>query len=166
MNTGTLSADRKTYNKVLNINAWVSEVWQFLTIPELMNQWMMPDAELAIITEWKVGGPIFMRGHMNGKDFENRGTVLQFEPEKALQYTHLSSISRFPDRPENHAIIDFRLKPAGDQTTLELTLSNFPNESILKHLVFYWNVTLEVLKRTVEGQNKHLRSATKTDFFD
>lgn len=93
-----------------------------------------------------------MRGHMNGKDFENRGTVLQFEPEKALQYTHLSSISRLPDRPENHATIAFRLIPIGDQTTLELTLSNFHNESIQKHLVFYWNVTLEVLKRTVEGR--------------
>ena len=152
MKTGTLSADQKLFNKVIDIHTTTAEVWHFLTTPELMNQWMMPDAELNIITEWKVGGPIVIRGHLNGKDFENRGTVLQFEPEKALQYTHLSSISRLPDRPENRSIIDFRLKPVGDQTTLELTLSNFPNESILKHLTFYWNVTLEILKRTVEEQ--------------
>jgi uncharacterized protein YndB with AHSA1/START domain len=152
MKTGTLSVDRKIFSKVIDIHAPAAEVWHALTTPGLMNQWMMPDAKLEIVTVWKVGAPIFVRGHMNGKDFENKGTVLQVEPERELQYTHLSSISRLPDRPENYAVIDFRLVPVGEQTTLELRLSNFPNESILKHLTFYWNVTLEILKRMVEGQ--------------
>lgn len=152
MNPGNLSTDQKNFNKVIHINAPTSEVWHALTTPKLMNQWMMPDAELNIVTEWKVGGPIVIRGHMNGKDFENRGTVLKFEPEKVLQYTHLSSISRLPDRAESYSIIGFSLEPVENQTTLELTLSNFPNESIHKHLAFYWNVTLEILRRMLEEQ--------------
>jgi uncharacterized protein YndB with AHSA1/START domain len=153
MDFNTLSADQKTFNKMVHIHASPSGVWQSLTIPEQMNAWMMPDSKIDILTEWKVGGPIIMRGHMNGKDFENRGIVLKFEPESALRYTHLSSISRLADRPENHSIIDFKLNPAQDQTGLELTLSNFPNQSIYKHLAFYWNVTLEVLKRLVEQRD-------------
>jgi uncharacterized protein YndB with AHSA1/START domain len=150
MEFNTLPADGKTFHKVVHINASPSRVWQTLTILEQMNAWMMPDVKLDILTDWNVGAPIIMRGHMNGKDFENRGTVLIFEPETTLRYTHLSSISRLPDRPENYTVIDFRLTPAGDQTSLEHTSFNFPNESIYKHFAFYWNVTLEVLKRLIE----------------
>lgn len=139
-------------NKVIHINAPTSHVWHILTTPELMQKWMMSDVEINILTDWKVGGPIVIRGNMNGKNFENWGMVLQFEPEKTLRYSHLSSLSRLPDQPENYSIVEFRLRPMDHQTTLELTLTNFPTESIYQHLAFYWNVTLEILKRMIEEQ--------------
>ena len=151
-NSGILSTDRKVFNKVVIIHAPTSQVWQALTAPELMKKWMMPDLELNISTDWKLGSPMIIRGTMNGKAFENNGKVLQFEPEKILQYSHLSSISRLPDRPESYTLIEFRLQPTENQTTVTLTLSNFPTESIYQHLVFYWNVTLEVLKKMIEEQ--------------
>ena len=152
MNMGTLSADQKIFSKLVTIDAPASQVWQMLTTPELMKKWMMPDIEIDIITDWKVGSPILMRGHMNGKNFENKGTVLQFEPEKVLQYSHLSSISRLPDRPESYTIMEFRLQSNENQTSLTLTLRNFPTESIYKHLTFYWNVTLEIIKKMIEEE--------------
>jgi uncharacterized protein YndB with AHSA1/START domain len=150
MDINTLPTSPKIMNKTVQINATTSKVWQMLTTPELMKKWMMSDIDIEIITDWKVGSPIEIRGTMNGKDFENKGTVLQFKPERALQYSHLSSLSRLPDRPENYAVVAFRLNPPGDQTTLTLTLSNFATESIYKHVAFYWNVTLEVLKQMIE----------------
>ena len=39
-------------------------------------------------------------------------------------------------------------------TELTLTLSNFTTETIYKHLNFYWNTTLEVLKNFIESGNK------------
>jgi uncharacterized protein YndB with AHSA1/START domain len=146
----TLPAGRKVMSKTVNINASTSQVWHVLTTPELMKQWMMSDIEIDLITDWKVGSPLVIRGNMNGKNFENRGTVLQFEPNKTLQYSHLSSLSRLPDRPENYAMVEFRLKPKDERTTLTLTLTNCATESIYKHLAFYWNVTLEVLKQMIE----------------
>ncbi len=141
----------KIVNKTVHINAPTSKVWETLTNPELMKKWMF-DTEIKIITDWKVGHPIVIRGSLNGKNFENNGTVLQFEIEKILQYNHLSSLSRLPDQPENYSVLEFRLVPIENQTSLTLTLSNFPTESIYKHLAFYWNVTLEVLKRMLEEQ--------------
>src|SRR5262245_60738535 len=123
-----LSADHQKFSKAVTINAPASQVWQMLTTPELMKKWMMPDIELNIMTDWKVGGPIIMRGKMNGKNFENKGTVLKFELEKDLQYSHLSSISRLPDRPESYTTMEFGLQPIENQTTLTLTLKNFPTE--------------------------------------
>ena len=139
----------KTFDKIIHINAPTSKVWETLTNPELMKKWMF-ETEINIITDWKVGTPIVIRGNLNGKNFENKGTVLQFELEKTLQYNHLSSLSRLPDKPENYSVLEFRLAPIENQTTLTLTLRNFPTESIYKHLAFYWNVTLEILKRMIE----------------
>ena len=120
MDMDTLPADRKVMSKTVSINASTSQVWHMLTTPELMKQWMMSDIEIDIITDWKVGSPLVIRGNMNGKNFENRGMVLQFEPDTTLQYSHLSSLSRLPDQPENYAKVEFRLKPRADQTILSL----------------------------------------------
>ncbi|HNM38561.1 MAG TPA: SRPBCC domain-containing protein, partial [Anaerolineales bacterium] len=117
-----------------------------------MKKWMMPDIELSIQTDWEVGSPIFIRGTMSGKEFENKGLVLKFEPEKNLQYSHLSSVSNLPDRAENYSILDFQLHSIHQKTQLMFTLRNFPTESIYKHMAFYWNVTLEVFKRIAEEQ--------------
>jgi uncharacterized protein YndB with AHSA1/START domain len=143
--------DSKVFSKAVQINASTLQVWRMLTVPDQMKTWMMRDVELSILTDWQVGNPIVTRGHMNGKEFENTGTVLEFVPEKVLRYSHLSSISRLPDRPESYSILEFKLQPIGMQTRLEITVSNFPTESIYKHLAFYWNVTLEVLKTEIEA---------------
>jgi hypothetical protein len=114
-----------------------------------MKKWMS-ETEIDILTDWKVGNPFVIRGVLHRVKFENKGTVLQFEPEKLLQYSHLSSLSKLPDTPENYSILEFRLASINDQTELAFTASNFPTETIYKHLAFYWNVTLELLKRMIE----------------
>ena len=151
MDTHISPSGETVASKTITINAPTSKVWEALTNPELMKKWMS-ETEIHIITDWKVGSPFTIRGNLHGIKFENKGKVLQFEPEKVLQYTHLSSISRLPDKSENYSSFEFRLAPLENQTTLTLTLGIFPTESIYKHLVFYWNVTLEILKRMVEEQ--------------
>ena len=139
-------------SKTIHINAPTSGVWETLTNPELMKKWMS-EAEINILTDWRVGNPIIIRGSLHRVKFENKGTVLQFEPEKILQYTHLSSLSRLPDQPENYTVLEFSLTPINNQTKLVFTASNLPTESIYKHFAFYWNVTLEILKRMIEKKD-------------
>ena len=136
--------------KTIHIKESPSIVWETLTNPEAMKQWMgEPEMEIEINTTWKVGTPIIIKGFHHVK-FENTGTVLQFEPGRILKYDYLSSISRLPDKPENHTIIEFRLTPSENQTTLTLILSNFPTESIHKHIDFYWTTTIETLRDWIE----------------
>ena len=143
--------DGKIVNKTIRINASTSKVWNALTNPGLMKKWMSK-TEINIFTDWKVGNPFVIRGRLHGINFENRGMVLQVEPEKILQYNHLSSLSRLPDQLENYSILEFRLAPINEETSLTFTASNFPTESIYKHFAFYWNVTLEILKRMIEAE--------------
>lgn len=107
--------------------------------------------KLEVLTDWTVGSPIFVSG-LHHVRFTNKGTVLRFEPSSVLQYSHLSSVSRLPDKPESYTIIEFRLEPSGASSSLlTVKLTNFPTDSIFKHLQFYWNTTIHVLKRFVEG---------------
>jgi hypothetical protein len=65
----------------------------------------MSDFEMGIITSWEVSSPIIISGDLHGIPFRNKGTVLQLEPEKQLQYTYWSTLSEQADIPENYSII-------------------------------------------------------------
>ncbi|WP_353064180.1 SRPBCC domain-containing protein [Tunturibacter psychrotolerans] len=138
------------------IKAPSSEVWRVLTDPNLMKQWIAEqEMRVRIITDWKVGSPIIVDGHHNNVNFENKGTVLHFEPNSLLRYSHFSSLSRLPDKAENYTIIEFRLAGTKENSTsLNVTISNFPSESILKHFEYYWRITIEVIKRFIESSRQ------------
>lgn len=148
--TRPLPASIPVVNKSILINAPLERVWEILTIPELLKQWMFP-TELEIMTDWQVGSPFIIRGILHGIPFENKGTVIKFEPRRVLQYSHLSSVSRLADEPANYTTIEFRLTPVSrNETDLALTLQNFPTQVIYKHLNFYWNSALAVIKQRLE----------------
>jgi uncharacterized protein YndB with AHSA1/START domain len=145
------SADTLKFS--VDIDAFAFKVWDVITIPSMMVQWIgEPEMKLEVITSWEVSGPIVIRGYHHVW-FENKGTVLALEPNKLLRYTHLSSVSRLPDKPESYTTLEFRLDPITDSTRLTLTISNFPTESIFKHHEFYWKGTLVILKKLVETRN-------------
>ena len=148
-NLVTAPTGDKIVTKTITINAPPATVWAALTEPAIMQQWMA-EGEIEISTDWQIGQPMIIWGHLHRVKFENKGQVLQFQPQQLLQYTHLSSISRLPDEPASYTVIAFRLLPVAAQTALTLTAWNFPTETIYKHWAFYWPVALSVLKRLVE----------------
>ncbi len=110
----------------------------------------MSDSPIDVISDWQVGSSIIFRGDLHWTSFENKGTIRQFDPEKVFQYNYWSSLSNLPDIPENYTEVRFVLTPIEDKTTVILTLNNFPDEIIYKHVNFYWNVTLGILKKWCE----------------
>lgn len=134
----------------VRIHARPESVWAALTEPAQMIRWMGdPEMRLEVETDWLPGSPVIIRGFHHVL-FENRGTVLTAEKNRRLEYTHLSSVSRLPDIPENQTVFSFLLTPEKEHTTLVLSLRNFPTESIRKHLEFYWPATLVILKKVIE----------------
>lgn len=133
------------------IKATPDKVWKVLTDPDLIRQWISNE-EIQILTTWEPGRPVCLKGKLHGMDFENTGEVVAVEKEKVLHYTHKSSLSNLPDEPEHYCHLIFTLTFENDQTTLDLTISNFPTETIYKHLEFYWRVTLKIIRFTVLEQ--------------
>ncbi|WP_343636815.1 SRPBCC domain-containing protein [Fluviicola sp.] len=143
--------------KHILIQASPEKIWSYLTNPELMQQWMGdPEMRIEILSDWKVGGPFVIKGFHHAP-FENRGTILQFEPGKAFQYEYLSSLSNLEDEPENYTVISFYLAPKEDGTELCVEASNFPTVEIYKHWEFYWNGTLQIIKWRIENFLKRNR---------
>lgn len=147
----TANPQDQAFEKTVNIQAPAAVVWQALTDTAQVQQWMSATG-VAIDTDWRTGSPIRISGTSNRVAFENHGTIILADEEKLLQYTHLSSLSRLPDVPESYSTLSFSLAPIDGHTMLTLRITGFPTESIYKHLAFYWNVTLELLKQFVEGK--------------
>lgn len=110
-----------------------------------------PDMNLAVHTNWAINTPIVITG-FHHVQFENKGLVLQFDRERQLTYTHLSSVSRLADEPQHYSILAFALTTANNTTQLTLTINNFPTETIRRHLEFYWRTTMVKIKYTSEAQ--------------
>lgn len=142
----------KTIENAISINTPLTKVWEYLTTPSLMSQWMgEPEMNIRVHTDWFVGNHISIKG-IHHIPFENKGTVLECIPQKVLQYTHLSSISGLSDSKENYTLITFLLAPEKGRTILTVRIENFPTKSIYKHMDFYWRGTITILKNLIERQ--------------
>jgi uncharacterized protein YndB with AHSA1/START domain len=95
----------------------LEKVWDALTNPVLVKQYFFGTE---LVTNWHVGQPVVWRGTWEGVAYEDKGTVLQFEPMQRVQYNYWSSMSGTEDVPENYANITYALEetPAGVQLTI------------------------------------------------
>jgi uncharacterized protein YndB with AHSA1/START domain len=134
----------------INIEAPISEVWDALTKPEIIKQYFFgTDTQ----TDWVPGNPIKFSGEWEGKSYEDKGTVLNFEPHKLLRYNYWSSMSGIEDKPENYVVITFRLSEEDDNNTyLSIIQENIPSEEMKEHSEQNWNKVLEGLKNLLEKQ--------------
>ena len=103
--------------KQITVNASVDAVWQALTDPELVKQYMHGTN---METDWKVGGPITWKGEWEGKAYEDKGEVLEVEPKKRIKHTHWSPMGGTEDKPENYHTVTYDLEEEGDKTVLTL----------------------------------------------
>jgi hypothetical protein len=141
----------KIIHKVITINAPTIKVWNTLTNPDIIKEWISEE-ETSIISDWEVGSPLIFKAKWHGVMYENKGVILQFEPEKVFKYNYWSVFSRLPDSPENYSIIEQKLIPKENQTEIELKVSNLLNEAIYGHWNFYWAMTLDIIKKLIEKQ--------------
>jgi uncharacterized protein YndB with AHSA1/START domain len=128
-----------------------ADVWEALTSPELIRQYFFGTNT---ITDWKKGSPIIFAGTWEGKTYEDKGTILDIEPQKLLRYNYRSSMSGIEDKPENYAIITYTLAAQGNNITrLEITQENIPDEKMKTHSEDNWNKVLTGLRDLLEHRS-------------
>lgn len=137
-----------TARATTTINAPVSKVWQALVNPEIIKQYLF-DTE--VITDWKVGSPITYKGQWQGKAFEDKGKILEIEPEKTLVSTHWSPLSGVPDTPENYHTVTYTLSDQGESTEVTITQDNNSTEKEKEHSEQNWRTVLEGMKKLLES---------------
>jgi uncharacterized protein YndB with AHSA1/START domain len=131
----------------ITIDAPAKAVWNALVDPQAITQYMFG---AQVITDWKPGSPIVWKGEWQGKRFEDKGEILEVEPEELLEYSHYSPLSGAPDLPENRHTVTFYLTSDGEHTRVDLNQDKNASEKERAHSQSNWDTVLAGLKEYVE----------------
>lgn len=137
-----------TATVTIEINAGAAEVWKALTDPAIVKQYFFGTN---LVTDWKKGSPIYFRGEWDGKPYEDKGTILDIEPERFVTYNYWSSMSGTPDIPENYATIKYELTRKETKTELSIVQDGIASEEQQKHSEENWRLVMGGMKKLTEG---------------
>ena len=132
----------------ITINAPTARVWDALTQPELIKQYLFGTK---VTTDWQVGSPIVYEGVWEGKAYKDKGKVLQVEPGKLLVSTFWSSLAGLPDVPESYQTVRYELSTEGSGTKLTLAQDNNATQEEADHSAQNWSMVLAGMKKLLEG---------------
>jgi uncharacterized protein YndB with AHSA1/START domain len=140
--------DKNLIAKVsINISAPNQKVWDALVDPAAIKQYFFGTT---VVSDWHIGSPIIWKGEWQGKAYEDKGVILQFDPGKIIQYSHFSPLSGLPDQPENYHTVTVELLPSGDQTLVSLSQDHNATEEERSHSEQNWGMMLAALKKYLE----------------
>ena len=134
-------------NLRVEINAPADSVWDALINPEKIKRYLFGTQA---ISTWKKGSTLEFRGVWDGKEYSDRGKILEFDKEKIFAYNYWSSFSPLADLPENYSVITFRLNGDSHKTELRLEQRGFAGQKELDHSTENWQKVLKDLKEIVE----------------
>ena len=129
------------------ISAHVAKVWMALVDPEAIKQYMFGTT---VVSDWHEGSPITWKGEWQGKSYEDKGVILQFKPERTMQYSHFSGLSGLSDKPENYHIVTIELSDENTQTRISLTQDKNATKGERAESEKNWGTMLAALKKLLE----------------
>ncbi|MGH9099052.1 MAG: SRPBCC family protein, partial [Acidimicrobiales bacterium] len=124
----------------IDIAAPASAVWHALTDPSCIKQYFMG---ATVETDWQPGSPITWSGEYNGKTYQDKGDIIEVQPQRLLVLTHFSPMTGQPDLPENYHTITYRLAEHNGTTNLSLNQDNNGSDEEVEHSRTTWQSMLE-----------------------
>lgn len=131
----------------ITVDAPRARVWDALVNPGAIKQYMFG---ATVASDWRKGSPITWKGEWKGTAYEDKGTILEIEPERLLRYSHWSPLAGVPDRPENYHTVTIELSGEGDRTTVSLEQDHNDSQEAREHSEKNWSTMLAGLKTYVE----------------
>ncbi len=131
----------------IDIAAAPAQVWSALTDPDLISEYMFGSK---VQTDWQPGSPITWSGEYEGTEYEDKGEIVEFEPERKMVVTHFSPMSGQEDRPENYHTLTYELTGNGETAHLTLSQDNNADEEGAERAKATWAAMLDSLKEVAE----------------
>ena len=139
----------------IRIQASIEKVWDALTNPEQTRRYMFG---CETVSDWKPGSSLLWRGSYEGQEMVFvKGFIKQIQPYSLLQYTVIDPNASFPDIPENHLHVTYRLATENGHTVLTVIQDGFEGaaEGEKRYTEVYnngegWNPILVDIKKLLE----------------
>lgn len=129
------------------INASPDDVWRALTDPDEIEQYMFGSQ---VESSWEEGGDIVWKGEYDGKQYEDKGKIVEVDPPRRLTLTHFSPTSGKQDHPDNYHTLVYELEEAQDGTRIRLSQDNNASAEEAESSRANWERMLSGLKKVVE----------------
>lgn len=129
------------------INAPAEKVWEALTEPELIKEYLFGTE---VESDWKVGSSITYRGEWEGKPYEDHGKIVELQPNKILKASYWTAFSGREDKPENYDMVTYELKEENGQTMLSVSQENNFSQEEADRSAKNWASVLENIKKMLE----------------
>ena len=129
------------------VNAPAEKVWNALTDPKLIEQYMFG---AKVSTSREEGSEIKWSGVWEGKPFEDKGEVVKTVPAEILVYTHFNPLGGKEDKPENYHTVTIELDAREGSTVVNLSQDGNASENTKLHSEENWFKMLSLLKKLVE----------------
>jgi uncharacterized protein YndB with AHSA1/START domain len=131
------------------IDAPKAEVWDALINPHKIKKYFFGTNA---ISDWKVGSSLIFKGVWEGKEYEDKGHILELEKEKKLKYTYWSSFSGTADISENYANITYELSEEDGKIKFTITQDGFKSTEQKEHSEKNWQTLFQNIKAMLEGE--------------
>jgi len=131
----------------IETTAPLTKVWEALVTPAMIQQYMFGTNA---VSSWEVGAPIVWCGEWEGKPYEDKGQILQLQPERLLQYSHFSPLAGQPDVPENYHTVTIEVTAQGAGTLVTLMQDNNATADKQVQAEQNWGMMLDGLKKFLE----------------
>lgn len=135
----------------IHINAPSSEIWEALVNLEIAKKYFF-GAE--IVTDWKEGSPIKFKGEFKGNKYEEKGVLLNVNPNSILQYSHWSHFDGLADEPHNYRTWTFEIIEDNSTNLLSISEDNIPTEKQKNRSDEFWEEVLIKIKSLVENKSQ------------
>jgi uncharacterized protein YndB with AHSA1/START domain len=131
----------------IDITTSPDRVWNALTDPDEVEKYMFGSR---VESDWQPGSPIVWKGEWQGKPFEDKGTVVEVDPQRTLVVTHFSPMTGQEDVPENYHTLTYQLRANGGSTHLSLSQDNNASADEAAHSQENWQAMLGGMKKLLE----------------
>jgi uncharacterized protein YndB with AHSA1/START domain len=146
---GKVMTGKYVATSTITIEAPTRRVWSVLTSPDAIKEFMFGTE---VLTDWSPGGPIVWRGMWEGKEYEDRGKILELEPGRRLVVTHFSPLSGQEDAPENYHTLTWTLEDQPGTTVLTLSQDNNATADEAEHSKGMWDSLVAGVKTIAERE--------------
>ncbi|HMR84574.1 MAG TPA: SRPBCC domain-containing protein [Niabella sp.] len=132
------------------INAPRQIVWTVILSPALYKEvW-----QAKFSGDWKKNHKISFSGTWEGTSYKDKGTVLDIQDEKSLEYLYWSSFWNAPDIEEEYALIRYELQSLDTfSCELVITQTGFRDDIHYQETVNLWNDTIRKIKEIAEKED-------------